>query len=82
MVIVSAPPDVRIAPPGVSIARLHREACYRCGAVHTNLVPAGQVSTKVDGGVRVWPVVTCPNCRETSAALPSGAVPTGCGWSS
>lgn len=50
------------APVGeqVSIARLHGEACYTCGAVHAQLVPAGTVTTPVDGGLREWPIVACP----------------------
>lgn len=57
------PSGVTPAPPDISIARLHGEACYTCGAVNTGLQPAGQVSTVVDGGLRVWPIVTCAECR-------------------
>jgi hypothetical protein len=50
------------APVGeqISIARLHGEACYDCGAVHGLLVPAGTVTTPVEGGEREWPIVACP----------------------
>ncbi|MFK0252537.1 hypothetical protein [Streptomyces sp. NPDC090445] len=41
----------------VSIARLHGEACYDCGAVLGDLIPAGEV-THPDSG-RVWPIRKC-----------------------
>jgi hypothetical protein len=47
------------APPDVSPARLHGEACWWCGAVNTNLHPAGEVTTAVDDGHRVWQVMAC-----------------------
>lgn len=40
---------------GISIARLHGEACIRCGAVYSDLVPAGTVTV----GDRTWNVVSC-----------------------
>ena len=55
----TAPP----ADPDTSIARLHGEACFYCGAVHTELYPAGSVSTPVPGGVRVWQIVACRKHR-------------------
>jgi hypothetical protein len=61
--VTQAPPDITAAPAGISIARLHGEACYGCGAVHARLHPAGQVTTAVDGGIRVWQVVACPDCH-------------------
>lgn len=64
MSITSAPPDVPPAPGTVSIARLHGEACYICGAVNADLQPAGAVSTVVDGGIRIWQIVACPECCE------------------
>jgi hypothetical protein len=54
------PPGVAVVDAGdVSIARLHGEACWHCGAVHTGLQPAGSVATPVEGGYRIWPVVDC-----------------------
>lgn len=44
------------APSGVSIARLHAEACFHCGKVARHLVPDGSI-TLADG--ETWPVVTC-----------------------
>ncbi len=41
----------------VSIARLHGEACFHCGAVSKTLHAAGHIT--LAGGTRVWPVVTC-----------------------
>lgn len=55
----AATPPPTAAPDGVSIARLHGEACWWCGAVNTGLRPIGEVSTAVDGGIRLWPVVAC-----------------------
>jgi hypothetical protein len=52
-----------VAVPETSIVRLHGEACFYCGAVHTTLHPAGTVQTPVEGGVRVWPIVACGDCR-------------------
>lgn len=63
--------DATPSPPGavpvsadVSIARLHGEACWHCGAVHTRLQPVGEVATTVPGGLRIWTVVGCPAHRE------------------
>jgi hypothetical protein len=47
---------------GVSIARLHGEACFDCGAVNKTLRAAGSVVVR-DGG-RVWQIVTC-GCRSS-----------------
>lgn len=60
----TAPP-----PPGadISIARLHGEACYWCGAVFSALYPAGTVTTCGDGWVREWPVVACREHRQEAA---------------
>lgn len=44
----------------MSIARLHGEACFHCGAVGKTLHAAGHIT--LVGGTRVWPVVTC-GCR-------------------
>lgn len=41
----------------VSIARLHGEACWYCGAVTRKLTPAGAVV--LPGQTRPWPVVSC-----------------------
>lgn len=58
------PPGVAVVQVGgVSIARLHGEACWHCGAVHTALEAAGTVATVVEGGHRLWPVVTCSRHR-------------------
>ncbi|MFF0428527.1 hypothetical protein ACFYUJ_29555 [Streptomyces sp. NPDC004520] len=41
----------------VSIARLHGQACWHCGAVTRSLVPAGTI---VHGdSVTEWPIVSC-----------------------
>jgi hypothetical protein len=57
-----------VSPPPVdehtSIVRLHGEACFYCGAVHTKLYPADTVQTPVKGGVRVWQIVACAEHRE------------------
>lgn len=55
---MSAPPPTRgsvIDQP--SIARLHGEACWHCGAVTGPLKPAGEVT--IDDGP-AWTVVACP----------------------
>ncbi|MGW1840239.1 hypothetical protein [Streptomyces sp. NPDC002067] len=57
MSTMKAPPS---AHPDVSIARLHGEACFWCGAAHTPLTPAGSVSTPVREGLRIWYIVACP----------------------
>lgn len=49
--------------PDVSIVRLHGEACYWCGTAHSPFTPAGTVTTPVDGGIRVWFIVACPQHR-------------------
>lgn len=51
----------------ISIARLHGEACFFCGAVNTPLHPAGNVTTPVDGGTRIWPIVACPQDTDRAA---------------
>ncbi|GFE06823.1 hypothetical protein Scani_30910 [Streptomyces caniferus] len=56
MTATTAPP----ADPDVSIVRLHAEACYWCGTAHSPLTPAGSVTTPVEGGVREWFIVACP----------------------
>ncbi|MFJ4990085.1 hypothetical protein ACIP9H_40595 [Streptomyces sp. NPDC088732] len=53
--VATVPP----APPDISIARLHGEACYTCGAALCPLTPAGAVRVRIEGGWRVWPVVAC-----------------------
>lgn len=48
-----------LADESVSIARLHGEACWHCGAVN-GLRTVGEVATRVGSGVlRVWPIVAC-----------------------
>ncbi|WP_327162128.1 hypothetical protein [Streptomyces zaomyceticus] len=49
----------------VSIARLHGEACFDCGAVSTTLTPAGTILTT--GSDLVWPIVSC-GCRSAAPA--------------
>lgn len=49
----------------VSIARLHGEACWDCGAVSTTLTPAGTIVHI--GSDQVWPIVSC-GCQ--SAPIP------------
>lgn len=56
---ILAPPEAPLVGGDVSIARLHGEACWHCGAVVTALRAAGRVSTRVDGGFRIWNVVAC-----------------------
>ncbi|MCY0954724.1 hypothetical protein [Streptomyces sp. H27-S2] len=41
----------------VSIARLHGEACWDCGAVSADLVPAGEVAVR--GFEKTWPIQRC-----------------------
>lgn len=41
----------------VSIARLHGEACWHCGAVTRCFAPAGFVV--LPGQTRQWPIVSC-----------------------
>ncbi|MEU5322263.1 hypothetical protein AB0G67_36765 [Streptomyces sp. NPDC021056] len=63
-------PDAHSAAPTVidgqvSIARLHGEACFDCGAVAKALRAAGHITLR--GSTRVWPVVTC-GCHSKAAA--------------
>ncbi|POX47713.1 hypothetical protein C3489_28955 [Streptomyces sp. Ru71] len=59
-----AVPDTQLAPTVIdgrlSIARLHGEACFDCGAVNKTLRAAGHVVLR--GSDRVWQIVTC-GCR-------------------
>lgn len=69
---LTPPPGAPVVSADTSIARLHGEACFHCGAVNTGLQAAGEVSTPTDGGFRVWPVVACTEHRgavEAAAAL-------------
>lgn len=59
--------EVPPADPRTSIVRLHGEACFYCGAVHTELYPAGAVRTSVPGGIRIWPIVACSKHRPKGA---------------
>lgn len=61
----------------VSIARLHGEACFDCGAVSKTLRAAGRVVLR--GSARVWPIVTCGCGSEAVAvcAIPSAGTPAG-----
>ena len=49
----------------VSIARLHGEACFHCGAVTKTLHADGHIT--LVGQDRVWPVVTC-GCHSKAVA--------------
>lgn len=49
----------------VSIARLHGEACFDCGAVNRTLRATGHVVVR--GSTRVWKIRTC-GCRSQRAA--------------
>lgn len=60
MATSTAAPPAPPAPETASVARLHGEACWHCGAVHTALRTIGEVSTPVPSGHRIWPVVACP----------------------
>ena len=66
------------APDGISIARLHGEACYHCGTVNGDLYAAGNVQTPIDGGFRIWPIVVCtshldaPPVTRLPAWIPAG----------
>lgn len=57
------PPGVDQVPPvdAISIARLHGEACIRCGSTQLPLLPAGQIAGTADGDSAGWPVVACPD---------------------
>jgi hypothetical protein len=47
----------------VSIARLHGEACIKCGSTVLPLMPNGHVETRgSEGGILSWPVVACAGC--------------------
>ncbi|MFJ6085187.1 hypothetical protein ACIQI8_27640 [Streptomyces sp. NPDC092369] len=48
----------------LSVARQHGKACIGCGAVGTELTPAGQI--RLAGCDEVWPVVTC-GCHKTNS---------------
>ena len=50
---------------GVSIARLHGEACFDCGAVTKKLLMAGHGTLR--GNSRVWQIMTC-GCRVNAVA--------------
>ncbi|MET7715497.1 hypothetical protein [Streptomyces sp. NPDC005407] len=57
----AAPSAPTLIERPVSIARLHGQACFFCGAVHKAMRAAGSVQLRGSG--RVWPIVTC-GCRE------------------
>jgi hypothetical protein len=46
----------------MSIARLHAEACYRCGTVTKQLVADNSIV--VAGTARSWPIVNCGRHKE------------------
>lgn len=62
MATMTLPTPPLITRP-VSIARLHGEACWHCGATARRLFPCGTVRTPVDSGVREWPVMACGEHR-------------------
>lgn len=57
-------PPPAVIDPAVSIARLHGEACFDCGAVVKDLRAAGAVV--LCGSTHVWQIVTC-GCRRRRA---------------
>jgi len=59
------PPKPTLITGSVSIARLHGEACFHCGAVHGPLYAGGHVT--LPGKDCVWPIVTC-GCRKGAAS--------------
>lgn len=59
----SSPPAV--IDGRVSIARLHGEACFDCGAVGKALRASGHVVVR--STPRVWPIVTC-GCQNQAAS--------------
>lgn len=61
----ASPPQPASVQGPVSIARLHGEACFYCGAVTKTLHAAGHVT--LNGADRVWPIVTC-GCYPTAVA--------------
>ncbi len=64
-----APPEIPlVSGEDVSIARLHGEACWHCGAVTAALATVGSVATATDGGIRIWPVTACPPHRAQDLA--------------
>lgn len=63
-------------PDTVSIARLHGEACWECGAVATTLYPAGAVAT--EAGKR-WEIRKCIACRPLTELQERGAACVHCG---
>lgn len=55
--MATAPPDTApVIDRPVSIARLHGEACWFCGNVTKDLLPAGSITLL---GGTCWPIVTC-----------------------
>lgn len=60
--------EIPKADPATSIARLHGEACYWCGAALVQLHPAGSVRTETQGGWRVWSIVACDAHRSRRAS--------------
>lgn len=61
----AASPQPALIEGPVSIARLHAEACFYCGAVTKTLHSAGHVTLARQD--RVWPIVTC-GCRSQAVA--------------
>lgn len=62
LIVTTAVPAAEIELPvdTVSIARLHGEACIRCGSTVPPLTPCGHMRTVgTDNGVLSWPVVAC-----------------------
>jgi hypothetical protein len=57
----------------VSLARLHGEACWHCGAVSTRLWSAGEVTLEIAPGKSVtWPTKACAEHLQ-SEEVASGA---------
>jgi hypothetical protein len=60
----------------VSIARLHGEACWDCGAVATTLYPAGAVTTEAG---KEWEIRKCINHRDLTDQQERGQACVHCG---
>lgn len=60
-------PEIELPVDTVSIARLHGQACIKCGSTTPPLRPAGHVNTRGSDGLIAWPVVACKPCLEDEA---------------
>lgn len=64
------------APESVSIARLHGEACWECGAANTTLYPAGAVATEAG---KEWQIRKCISHRDLTELQERGQACVHCG---